>query len=69
MWKVVWARTTGSIGPVRVARKSQPQGVVSLCGCRNMCGVIPDAFDSFLVWILRGDQVRDLELMDRIGWG
>lgn len=28
MWKVVWARTTESTRPIRVARKSQPLGFV-----------------------------------------
>ena len=27
MWKVVWARTTESTGPVYAARKSQPLGL------------------------------------------
>ena len=42
MWKVVWACTTESTGPIRVARKSQPLGF-----CREL---VPSHFMDFLIF-------------------
>ena len=64
MWKVVWARTTESTGPIRVARKSQPLGL----GRELVLCHIMDYQRSF--WCLtRMVVTRRLETGSRLGSG